>query len=190
MSKSADTVDDDTHLSFEPYAKKTWAVIETLQEKTNQYLQAKEITTLVDTDVTDRQVRNILTELEEHGCVTRKQRGRAHVFRPTKSIRDITRSASDVNIYEHNFRHVIHHHIDGEKKTVSVTRLTAVAEYGFDAVAEKHIHHKNKQPIDDRPSNLIPMSMTEHKATDALANMILRDEVDFEKVLEVARQVK
>jgi transcriptional regulator with PAS, ATPase and Fis domain len=43
-----------------------------------------------------------------------------------------------------------------------IHRLVAVAEYGFDAVVENHVHHKNHIPWDNRPSNLELMSQEEH----------------------------
>ena len=45
---------------------------------------------------------------------------------------------------------------------VRVHRLTAVAEYGFDAVAGNDIHHKNGIPWDNRPSNLVVLGHEEH----------------------------
>lgn len=45
---------------------------------------------------------------------------------------------------------------------VSVHRLLAVAEYGFDAVTDKDIHHKNEITWDNRPENIEPLSRSEH----------------------------
>ena len=54
---------------------------------------------------------------------------------------------------------------DGEQTTRSVRihRLVAVAEYGIDAVAGKEVHHKNGIPWDNRPSNLEPLTSSEHR---------------------------
>lgn len=46
--------------------------------------------------------------------------------------------------------------------TVMVHRLLAVAEYGPDAVAGKHVHHKNAVPWDNRPENLELKDPSEH----------------------------
>jgi len=46
--------------------------------------------------------------------------------------------------------HVIHH------------RLLAVAEWGFDAVADKDVHHKNGIRWDNRPENLELLTKEEH----------------------------
>jgi len=49
-----------------------------------------------------------------------------------------------------------------DQKALSVHRLVAVSEYGFDAVADKEVHHKNKIPWDNRPENLVPLTTGEH----------------------------
>lgn len=41
-------------------------------------------------------------------------------------------------------------------------RLLAVAEFGFDAVADKHVHHKKNIPWLNTPGNLELMSASEH----------------------------
>jgi len=51
------------------------------------------------------------------------------------------------------------------KSQVRVHRLLAVAEYGFDEVADKHIHHKNGIEWDNRPENIEPLSPGEHART-------------------------
>lgn len=43
-----------------------------------------------------------------------------------------------------------------------IHRLVAVAEYGFDAVAGKHVHHKNGIRWDNRPENLEPADQKTH----------------------------
>ena len=57
---------------------------------------------------------------------------------------------------------------DGERFYVRVHRLLAVAEYGFDAVAGKHVHHGEDPdapcPVAwaNWPANIIPKSAGEH----------------------------
>lgn len=46
---------------------------------------------------------------------------------------------------------------------VRVHRLLAVAEYGFEEVAGKEIHHKNKIKWDNRPENIVPLTVSEHR---------------------------
>lgn len=45
---------------------------------------------------------------------------------------------------------------------VLVHRLLAVAEWGFDAVVGKHVHHKNHIRWDNRPENIEPLDPSEH----------------------------
>lgn len=54
--------------------------------------------------------------------------------------------------------------IDGEMaaKKIPIHRLIAVAEHGFDAVKDKHVHHVNFCSWDNRPENLELMDNSEH----------------------------
>lgn len=52
--------------------------------------------------------------------------------------------------------------LNGEKDHVAVHRLLAVAEYGFEAVQGKVVHHKNGVPWDNRPPNIMLMDRSEH----------------------------
>lgn len=71
--------------------------------------------------------------------------------------------------YEVPFK--LHHHgpeawwlstRDADQVKVYVHRLVAVAEYGFETVADSHIHHKNEIRWDNRPENLEPMDPGDH----------------------------
>jgi predicted transcriptional regulator len=42
-------------------------------------------------------------------------------------------------------------------------RLLAVAKFGFDAVKDKHVHHENGIPWDNRPNNLQLVTNSEHR---------------------------
>lgn len=57
---------------------------------------------------------------------------------------------------------IIQHGYDGEKYRFSHHRLLAVAEWGYDAVKNKHVHHKNGIEWDNRIENLELMSAEEH----------------------------
>ena len=50
----------------------------------------------------------------------------------------------------------------GDQHQVLVHRLLAVAEYGFDEVSDKHVHHKNSIRWDNRPENIELMTPREH----------------------------
>jgi len=70
-----------------------------------------------------------------------------------------------------------------------IHRLVAVAEYGFDAVVENHVHHKNHIPWDNRPSNLELMSQEEHYRYHAeerfdIENTDYRDKSTLQELFE------
>lgn len=46
--------------------------------------------------------------------------------------------------------------------TIGIHRLVAIAEYGFDQVDGKDVHHKNSIPWDNRSENLKPVTRKEH----------------------------
>lgn len=50
----------------------------------------------------------------------------------------------------------------GSHETVKIHRLIMVAIHGVDAVACREVHHKNKIPFDNRPSNLQLLSKLDH----------------------------
>jgi len=52
-------------------------------------------------------------------------------------------------------------HVSGEQ--VKVHRLVAVAQFGFDKIKDKHIHHKNGIRWDNRPSKLEPLTPRDHQ---------------------------
>lgn len=52
--------------------------------------------------------------------------------------------------------------VEGEVKQVAVHRVLAIAEYGFDAVGGKDVHHKNGVPWDNRPENIGLLTRSEH----------------------------
>lgn len=54
--------------------------------------------------------------------------------------------------------------IDGTSYRVYVHRLLAVAKYGFDAVVDHEVHHKNHVPWDNRPSNIELLTKSEHSS--------------------------
>lgn len=54
--------------------------------------------------------------------------------------------------------------VDGTRQRILVHRLLAISEYGFDAVCDNDVHHKNGIPWDNRPSNIEVMDPGEHIA--------------------------
>jgi len=56
----------------------------------------------------------------------------------------------------------IHSRMSGSH-TYPVHRLLAVAEYGFEAVKDMHVHHKNEIPWDNRVGNIQLLTGSEHR---------------------------
>lgn len=54
------------------------------------------------------------------------------------------------------------HKYDNEVSPVLVHRLLAVAEFGFDSVVDKQVHHKNGIPWDNRPDNIQVVTVRDH----------------------------
>jgi len=56
-------------------------------------------------------------------------------------------------------------HRDGQERVAfRIHRLAAVAEYGWEGVVGKEVHHKNRHRADNRAENLEPISAGEHAA--------------------------
>ncbi len=56
-------------------------------------------------------------------------------------------------------------HYNGEKEPiVSVHRLLAVSEFGFEETCDMVVHHKNGIPWDNRPENIELMSNSKHSS--------------------------
>jgi transposase len=46
---------------------------------------------------------------------------------------------------------------------IYVHRLLAVSEYGFEALKDKQVHHRNGVPWDNRPENIEPIGNSDHQ---------------------------
>jgi len=56
------------------------------------------------------------------------------------------------------------HNLAEGRERVYVHRLLAVAKYGFDAVCDMDVHHRNEVPWDNRHGNIGLMDHSEHRA--------------------------
>lgn len=52
--------------------------------------------------------------------------------------------------------------VESPEGTVRLHRLLAVAEWGFEAVQGRQVHHVNRIPWDNRPENLALLTPSEH----------------------------
>jgi len=50
----------------------------------------------------------------------------------------------------------------GRHNSIKIHRLIAVAKYGFDAVADRDVHHVSGVPFDNRRSNITVLTPEEH----------------------------
>jgi len=60
-----------------------------------------------------------------------------------------------------------YHHDGSKRQTVLVHRLVAVAQYGVNSVKNKEVHHRNRMKMDNRPSNLEVIGVSDHKSLHA-----------------------
>jgi len=114
----------------------------------DKHLSATEIAQEFDTTPS-----NINKWLHKHGVETRDRQEAAR--------RAILKKAPKQHTTRRGYEYVASK-INDERDHIRIHRLIAVAEYGFDVVAENIIHHKNGIPWDNRPENLEPMSVAEH----------------------------
>lgn len=56
------------------------------------------------------------------------------------------------------------HNHNSQSQTIFVHRLLAVSEYGFEAVRDNVVHHKNEIRWDNRPANLELMDHADHSS--------------------------
>lgn len=97
----------------------------------------------------------ILKWLRKHN-IARRDRGQAVALSRINAPISITTTKRGYEYVFSTFRN--------QQYRVAIHRLLAVSEYGFDAVNDKAIHHKNNIPWDNRPSNIEPLSNSEHSS--------------------------
>jgi len=177
-----------------PRQKVTHAVVGVLLE-TNRALSNKRIRELTGLECSRRAVCDSLKMLESAGAIEQVQSptdGRVMLYKATESLSDVEcKTAFPVHIYNNNGYRQVHHHHDGEKLSFPIHRLVAVAEYGYDEVVGKEIHHKNKHPLDNRPENLVPLEKGLHKKADAISQVKMStSEDEFGRLLELAKSIE
>ncbi len=92
--------------------------------------------------------------LRHHDIPIRDQ-GETKVLKQLENpVRLNERSDTPYRYWTHEYR--------GERDYVYVHRLLAVAEYGFDALDGRQVHHKNRVCWDNRPENIELLTPKEH----------------------------
>jgi len=136
--------------------------------------EKKSISQIADmTNMSNHAVRN---QMENHG-INRRSDSRGAKIRLRKRHPEFRTGDFGYNL--------VISRCDGERSQVKLSRLLAVAEYGFDAVEGKHVHHKNKIPWDDRPENielLEPSEHAEHHSRGEANNRAKLTEADVKEV--------
>lgn len=67
------------------------------------------------------------------------------------------------------------HRCGGDRHSITVHRLLAVAEFGFDEVVDKEIHHINHNSWDNRHDNIIPLTTEDYLKLHNNPNLSLDD---------------
>ena len=104
-------------------------------------------------DKWDTTPENIGRWLDRHGIERRDgQEDRTRALR---------RNPASYCTTEHGYERWENYH-EGDEWKVYVHRLLVVAEYGFEAMRDKQVHHQNNIPWDNRPENIEPIDPAEH----------------------------
>ena len=136
-------------------------------------------TELDDTvELTPRGVRHALAKLDDSGVIQRNNgspgiAGKVRRAAHNKVVKSHKQKAREepAALYLNNGYEVSSCSLN-QGDTIQIHRLVAIAEYGFEAVENSHVHHINSIPWDNRPSNLIPLSPSEHRRRESLRLLI------------------
>lgn len=136
----------DRRVKYPKLEDKEW-----LQEKYhNENMSITEISELIDSSrmPVQRALKRHGIDAHSHGYKVKKQH-------PSFRLH----SQGYVEVYSH-----YQYDDDGTQEVdwLRLHRLLAVAEYGFDAVANHEVHHKNNIPWDNRPGNIELLTKEEH----------------------------
>jgi len=141
-----------------------------------RWLKTTELNGVIETS--RRNVLHILDKLDECGVVERKSGapGLAGAVKRSvhnKVVKSHKQKAREepAALYLNNGYEVSSCSLN-QADTIQIHRLVAIAEYGFEAVENSHVHHINSIPWDNRPSNLIPLSPSEHRRRESLRLLI------------------
>lgn len=136
------------------------------------WLKTTELNGVIET--TRRNVLHILEKLDSCGVIERKSGAPGLAGEVKRSLHDkVVKSHKQkareepAALYLNNGYEVSSCSLN-QGDTIQIHRLVAIAEYGFEAVENSHVHHINSIPWDNRPSNLIPLTPSEHRHRESL----------------------
>lgn len=72
-----------------------------------------------------------------------------------------------------------------KQKALRIHRLVAVAEWGYERVADNQVHHINGIPWDNRPENLEVMSIEEHSSHHSTGESHNRAKLSAEQAKQI-----
>lgn len=116
----------------------------------------KKLSTIKIADRLDCSPNTVRKYLKENGIEIRSQR------ESLKYTLGHDPRAVTLNVQPNGYVRWVYTYKGDGPHNVYVHRLLAVAEYGFDAVAEMEVHHKNEIPWDNRPDNIEPKTTADH----------------------------
>lgn len=192
MSKSCEKTNGESSLVPTPRQPVKQEVYELLKEYDRGFTTV-DISELIDSEVSRSHLGQILKRMASDGLVERARSaadGRKMTHKGTEKL-DSTPSyrPEAAHVYFNNGYSVIVHHHEGEEYRVLTHKLIAVAENGIEEVRDKHVHHKNKHGIDNRPENLCLMEPGLHKKADLLATLKMStNDEEFERLLRLAEE--
>jgi len=101
---------------------------------------------------------------DEWGCDSKTVRNWIHKYGiETREAKDYNRvKYADFNHHEQGYERWQNYYGEDRGATVFVHRLLAVSKYGFDAVTDKHVHHKVSIPWLNTYENIELMNDSEH----------------------------
>lgn len=131
--------------------EKPWQDKETLRQLyEDELMSQQDIADHFDNELTGH---GIKYWLEKHG-IEKRSRAEAAKLRWLKEVPNMHTHETGYEFWRD--------HTGNDERLVLVHRLLAVAVFGFDAVADKVVHHKNNVPWDNRPENIEIMTVAEH----------------------------
>jgi hypothetical protein len=147
----------------------------TLKYQNGDWLEQKYVDERMSTaeigELCDCSKETIRRWLSSHGIETRtkseaaKIRAKKYPHTTNAGAKALSRNRSvHPNVFTHKQNGYERVQCGVNKEQVSLHRLLAVAEYGFDAVTDKVVHHKSNIPWDNRPDNIELMDAGEHSS--------------------------
>jgi hypothetical protein len=183
-------------MATKPASRKLYETAETvrLYEKipTGRWIKTTDIDKM-GIDLTSRGIRHALGRLEQKDLIKKNSgggglAGEVYKLETNDTLKSHKQKAREepAGFYMTNGYEISSCNLN-QADSIFIHRLVAISEYGFDAVADSHIHHINSIPWDNRPSNLVPLPADDHRRRESLRSSI---ENAADETLATALEVK